>query len=103
MDAALSGTVQISSTGCIVVQPSGKSAEHVDVLWPVGTVLVQVGTDPIEVRDAEGATVARIGTRLQVSGGEVDDTRGQPGLECDAGGDTSAFAITEELTPLPGG
>lgn len=102
MDAALEGTVQISDTGCIVLQPAGKSAEAVDVLWPAGSELVQVGTNPIEIRNGGGEPVARIGTELQLSGGVLDSKTGMPELECDVAGGTSAFAITQELAPLPG-
>jgi hypothetical protein len=102
LDAALTGTVQISDTGCVVLQQAGKSAEAVDVLWPAGSELVQVGTNPIEIRNSGGEPVARIGTRLQLSGGVLDSKTGMPELECDVAGGTSAFAITQELAPLPG-
>jgi hypothetical protein len=100
--AALTGTVAISDTGCIHVQPRSRQAAPIDVLWPAGSAVLQVGTAPMEIRNEAGEPVARIGTSISFSGGVVTASSGMPELDCQAGHIAEAFAITEELRPLPG-
>jgi hypothetical protein len=99
--AALRGDVTISDSGCIHVQPQGKDAAPVDVLWPAGYELVQVGTNPMEIRNAEGEPVARIGTAVQV-GGEVLEGGATAEAACEVTEDGAMFQITDEVEPLPG-
>jgi hypothetical protein len=102
MSAALTGTVSISNSGCIHFRPHARRADPIDVLWPAGSELLQDGTSPMEIRNEGGEAVARIGTSLQVAGGIVTTSSGMPELDCQAGDGAEAFAITEELRPLPG-
>jgi hypothetical protein len=105
MEALLKGVVSIGASGCIYVHvgpgSSNKPANIVDVVWPEGTSVQQVGTGPIEIWNADNEAIARIGTRVSVGGG-APSTQAAADLTCQAG-DKAAFFINDELPVLPEG
>ena len=97
------GQVAISDTGCLYLHvgpgSSNKAANFVDLLWPDGTSLQQVGSGPIEVWNGDNEPIARIGTRVDLTGATLK-SQGASDLTCHAS-EQPAFEITEELPALP--
>ena len=80
MQAALEGTIEVTSTNCLVVRilhstaPYVDSYTDVDVAWPLGwSAGIREGT-PVLV-DADGQVVARLGDEVRIGGGFIEAAR----------------------------
>ncbi|WP_427891054.1 hypothetical protein ACQHIV_01940 [Kribbella sp. GL6] len=80
MQAALEGTIEVTSTNCLVVRmpytspPGVERYRNVDVAWPLGwSAGVREGT-PVLI-DADGQVVARLGDEVRVGGGFIEAAR----------------------------
>ena len=105
MEAQLKGVVGIGGNGCIYVHvgpgSSNKPANIVDVVWPAGTSVQQVGFGPIEIWNADNEAIAGIGSRVSVAGGGAGEQTTSE-LNCQAG-ERGVFVITDELPVVPAG
>lgn len=66
MDALFEGDVVADEAGCLRLQ----SADAATVVWPQGLTAVPA-EGRIEVRDAKGQSIGRIGGGFSLAGGEV--------------------------------
>jgi hypothetical protein len=77
MMALLEGTL-LEVDGCLRIE-DGHYADGWLVIWPSGSD-IRVADDGIEVVNAEGKPVARVGEQLGAGGGAIENTRGMESI-----------------------
>jgi hypothetical protein len=78
MMALLEGTL-VEVDGCLRIE-DGHYADGWLVIWPSGSD-IRVADDGIEVINAEGKPVARVGEQLGAGGGAIENTRGMESID----------------------